>query len=326
MKPTPDLYQSVTNQIIAALEAGTPPWICPWERSQCSLLPSNLSTSRAYRGINVLLLNLQQMTHGYALNRWLTFQQARALGGCVRRGETGTPIVFFKLLERDGATYGVTPVVRHPANDDSGRKVIPLLRSFTVFNVSQVDGLPSDLTAVPAPPEGWSPVAAAEELLSHSGAVLRHGGEQAFYRPSDDIIQLPLPAVFSQASRYYNTALHELTHWTSHPDRCNRVLSSRAHLEAYAFEELVAEMGSAFLSSHCGLPSELQHASYIANWLRALRNDKRLIFNAASLAQKAADFLLPSQLLETVATTASAATPSVATTAAPNSQVVSITA
>lgn len=322
MKPTPDLYQSVTNQIIAALEAGTPPWTCPWERSHGSMLPANLATARAYRGINVLLLNLQQMTHGYALNRWLTFQQARALGGCVRRGETGTPIVFFKMLELDGAA----PVVRHAANDAPGRKVIPLLRSFTVFNAAQVDGLPGDLTAVPAPPEGWSPVAAAEELLARSGAVVRHGGEQAFYRPSDDIIQLPLPAVFPQASRYYNTALHELTHWTSHPSRCNRVLSSRAHLEAYAFEELVAELGSAFLSSHCGLPSELQHASYIANWLRALRNDKRLIFNAASLAQKAADYLLPPQLHEAVATTAPTTAPTVATTAAPISQVVSITA
>ncbi len=315
MKTTPDLYQSVTNQIIAALEAGTPPWTCPWERSHGSMLPANLATSRSYRGINVLLLNLQQMSHGYAHNRWLTFQQARAIGGCVRRGETGTPIVFFKMLELDGAAA----VVLHAANDASGRKVIPLLRSFTVFNAAQVDGLPSDLTAVPTPPEGWSPVAAAEELLAHSGAVLRHGGEQAFYRPSDDIIQLPLPAVFPQASRYYNTALHELTHWTSHPSRCNRVLSSRAHLEAYAFEELVAEMGSAFLSSHCGLPSELQHASYIASWLRALRNDKRLIFNAASLAQRAANYLLP-KLQETDATTAPT------TTSAPISQVVSITA
>lgn len=315
MKTTPDLYQSVTNQIIAALEVGTPPWTCPWQRTHGSMLPANLATSRAYRGINVLLLNLQQMSHGYAHNRWLTFQQARTMGGCVRRGETGTPIVFFKMLELDGAAA----VVRHAANDASGRKVIPLLRSFTVFNAAQVDGLPSDLTAVPTPPEGWSPVAAAEELLAHSGAVLRHGGDQAFYRPSDDIIQLPLPAVFPQASRYYNTALHELTHWTSHPSRCNRVLSNRAHLEAYAFEELVAEMGSAFLSSHCGLHSELQHASYIASWLRALRNDKRLIFNAASLAQRAADYLLP-KLQETDATTAPT------TTSAPISQVVSITA
>lgn len=280
--PIHDLYASVTQQIITALEAGTPPWVCPWERGLGSALPANLSTSRPYRGINVLLLNLQQMARGYTLNRWITYSQARALGGCVRRGETGTGIVFFKMMERDEA-----------ANDPGQRRVIPLLRSFTVFNAAQVDGLPEALTAVPAPPEGWTPIGAADELLARSGAVIRHGGDRAFYRPADDVIQLPLPAVFPQASRYYATALHELTHWTGAPGRCNRVLSSRTHIEAYAFEELVAEMGAAFLSSHCGLPGELQHASYIESWLTALRNDKRLIFTAASMAQKAADYLLP---------------------------------
>ncbi|MEO7129302.1 MAG: zincin-like metallopeptidase domain-containing protein, partial [Rhodoferax sp.] len=139
---------------------------------------------------------------------------------------------------------------------------------------------------------GWSPVAEAEVILSHSGATIRHGGDRAFYRPVDDVIQLPPPGVFPQASSYYNVALHELTHWSGHASRCNRPLASRQHIEAYAFEELVAEMGSAFLCSHCGLGSELQHASYIASWLQALRNDKRLIFTAASLAQKAADYLM----------------------------------
>ncbi|WP_210546103.1 ArdC family protein [Rhodoferax sp. PAMC 29310] len=290
MKSTIDLYQSVTDAIITALEAGTPPWVCPWNQVQGSLLPANLSTGRQYRGINTLLLNVQTMTQGYALNRWLTFQQARALGACVRRGETGSPIVFFKMLECDG-----TP---RAANDTPARKVIPLLRSFTVFNAAQVDGLPEALTAVPAPPEDWSPIDAAETLMARSGAVIRHGGDRAFYRPGDDVIQLPLPAQFPQASSYYATALHELSHWTGHPTRCNRVLSGRQHIEAYAFEELVAEMGSAFLSSHCGLPGELQHASYIASWLTALSSDKRLIFRAASLAQKAADFLLPAQATE----------------------------
>ena len=279
--PIHDLYASVTQQIITALEAGTPPWVCPWERGHGSALPANLSTSRPYRGINVLLLNLQQMARGYTLNRWITYSQARALGGCVRRGETGTGIVFFKMMERDEA-----------ANDPGQRRVIPLLRSFTVFNAAQVDALPEALTAVPAPPEGWTPIGAADELLARSGAVIRHGGDRAFYRPADDVIQLPLPAVFPQASHYYATALHELTHWTGALGRCNRVLSSRTHIEAYAFEELVAEMGAAFLSSHCGLPGELQHASYIESWLTALRNDKRLIFTAASQAQKAADYLL----------------------------------
>ena len=279
-----DLYASVTDKIIAALEAGTAPWVCPWSKGQGSALPANLASSRPYRGINVLLLNMQQMAHGYPLNRWITFQQAKALGGSVRKGEHGTGIVFFKMLERDEA-----------ANDPGTRKVIPLLRSFTVFNADQVDGLPEALTAIPAPPEGWTPIAAAEEVMARSGATIRHSGDRAFYRPADDLIYMPPREAFPNPSNYYATALHELTHWTGAESRCNRVLSSRLHIEAYAFEELVAEMGAAFLASHCGLPGELQHASYIASWLTALKNDKRLIFTASSLAQKAADFLLPAK-------------------------------
>ena len=150
------------------------------------------------------MLNMQAMSHGYAVNRWLTFQQARALGACVRKGESGTGIVFFKMLERDADSSRC-------ANDEPARRVIPLLRSFTVFNAAQIEGLPEGLVAPDATPEGWSPVAAAEELLTRSGVTISHGGDQAFYRPSDDIIQLPSPAVFPEASRYYNVALHELT-------------------------------------------------------------------------------------------------------------------
>jgi antirestriction protein ArdC len=280
-----DLYASVTDQIITALEAGTVPWVCPWATGHGCAMPANLATSRPYRGVNILLLNLQQMAHGYRLNRWATFQQAKALGASVRKGEHGTGIVFFKMLEKDDT---------RPAGDDvPGRKVIPLLRSFTVFNADQIDGLPQGLAAVPSAPEGWTPSSAAESILERSGATIRHGGDRAFYRPADDVIQLPLKAAFPDASSYFGTALHELTHWTGAPGRCNRELRSRQHIEAYAFEELVAEIGAAFLSSHCHLAGELQHASYIASWLEALRSDKRLIFTAASQAQKAADFLLP---------------------------------
>ena len=294
----PDLYAGVTQQIITALESGTAPWVCPWDRTGggCTL-PTNLSSGRPYRGINVLLLNMQAMAHGYALNRWITFQQARALGGHVRRGETGPPIIFFKMLETEGDRCASDPISRgsRAANDASTRRVIPLLRSFTVFNAAQVDGLPAALVALPDPAPGWSPVAVAEDLLAQSGAVIRHGGERAFYRPADDLIQLPMPQAFKAPEDYYATALHELTHWTGHPSRCNRVLSGRQHIEAYAFEELVAEMGAAFLCSHVGIHGALQHVSYISSWLEALRNDKRLVFTAASLAQKAADSLLKDQ-------------------------------
>ena len=286
-----DIYQAVTAQIITALEAGTPPWVCPWNGNPASAAPANLSTGRRYRGINTLLLNLQSMSRGYSLNRWITFQQARQLGACVRKGETGTPIVFFKMLD----VAGTESTSRLAANDASGRKVIPLLRSFIVFNAAQVDGLPDSLTSLPPLPEGWSPVSAAEAILDCSEATIRHGGDRAFYRPSDDLIQLPPASAFSVADNYYSTALHELTHWTGHPSRCNRVLSGRQHIQPYAFEELVAEIGSAFLCSYCGIAGALQHASYISYWLEALRNDKRLIFTAASLAQKAADYLIDDQ-------------------------------
>ena len=171
--------------------------------------------------------------------------------------------------------------------------MIPLLRSFTVFNAAQIDGLPDKLQPLPVTrgiaADDWTRCETAELILADSKADICHGGNRAFYTPALDAIQLPERSAFVSAADYYCVALHELTHWTGHPDRCNRTLSSRAHIEAYAFEELVAEMGSAFLTNHCALLGQLQHASYIDSWLRALRSDKRLVFTAASLAQKAAD-------------------------------------
>ena len=278
-----DLYQSVTDQIIAALEAGTQPWVCPWQVGAGNLAPTNLASGRPYRGINVLLLNLRAMSCGYGTNRWMTFQQACSLGASVRKGEHGTPIVFFKMHEVGAGDAQVTV----------DRKVIPLLRSFTVFNAAQIDGLPEVLQPAPQASLDWNACDVAELILNASQAHIRHGGARAFYAPSLDVIQLPERSAFASAADYYGTALHELTHWTGHPDRCNRVLASRTHIEAHAFEELVAEMGSAFLTNYCGLPGQLQHASYINSWLQALRSDKRLIFTAASQAQKAADYLLP---------------------------------
>lgn len=283
-----DLYQTVTNQIIAALEAGTPPWVCPWTAGESDSSPANLTTGRTYRGINVLLLNLQSMAQGYARNRWLTFHQTQECGGHVKRGEHGTGIVFFKMHE-----VGDKPDAPTPALDGQGaRRVIPMLRSFIVFNVDQVDGLPDDLQRVPAPDPDWNASDCAERLLDQSGAEIRHGGARAFYQPTNDFIQLPPRLSFTTAADYYATALHELTHWSGHPSRCDRPLGKRKGIDAYAFEELVAEMGAAFLTNHCRIPGQLQHASYIASWLQALRDDRRLIFTAASQAQRAADFLL----------------------------------
>lgn len=291
-----DVYSSVTNRIIEAMESGTPPWVHPWQSEAGSMLPFNLSSGLHYRGINVLLLNMQVMQCGYAVNRWMTYQQAKALGAQVRKGESGTEVVFFKMHEFD-ADSGDQPI----AGREADRKVVPLIRSFTVFNAGQIDGLPEALIPTPVPVHEWQACEAAEAILAASGADIRYGGSRAFYSPSGDHIQLPNRSDFGNAADFSRVALHELTHWSGHPSRCNRVLFSRVHIEAYAFEELVAEMGSAFLTDHCGLPGALQHASYIESWLKALRSDKRLIFTAASQAQKAADFLLAPLALEPAA-------------------------
>lgn len=288
--PLKDVYASVTHKIIEALEAGTPPWVHPWQSAAGDMVPANLASGRHYRGINVLLLSMQAMQCGYTANRWLTYKQARTLGAHVRKGEQGTEVVLFKMHEF-GA--GLSEPLATTCGSEDGRKVIPLIRSFTVFNAGQIENLPEALIPVATPVHDWDACTAAEVILATSGACIRHGGSRAFYSLSDDHIQMPDRGAFASAADYSRVALHELTHWTGHADRCNRVLSSRAHIEAYAFEELVAEMGSAFLTDHCGLPGQLQHASYIESWLRALKNDKKLIFTAASQAQKAADFVLP---------------------------------
>lgn len=254
-----DLYQTVTEQVVIALESGTQPWIRPWTGADHDPVPANATTRRPYRGINVLLLNMHSVARGFEHNRWLTFQQALSVGACVRKGEHGTPVVFFKMHE-----VGAGDVEQRPAD---ARKVIPLLRSFTVFNVAQVDGLPAALVPATAPVNVWDALDIADELIRASGADVRHGGSRAFYTPDEDFIQLPPRAAFTSVTDYYATALHELTHWTGHEARCHRVLGKRHGIDAYAFEELIAEMGSAFLSSHCRLPGKLQHASYIGSWL-----------------------------------------------------------
>lgn len=281
-----DLYTTVTNRIISALEQGTPPWICPW-RKDTSSVPRNLVSGKPYQGVNFIMLSIEAMAAAHTDSRWLTFRQANQLGAHIRKGEHGVQIVFYKLHERNGQNRADSDA----ADCHDTKRVIPLLKSYTVFNASQVEGLPERLQ-LPPTPSMWQPLATAEMLLCASGAVIKHGGNRAFYRPADDTIQLPPKEAFTLPSAYYGTALHELCHWTGHSSRLNRVLGSRNHIEAYAYEELVAEIGAAFLCAHSGLAARLEHASYVDHWLDALRRDKRLIFVAAGAAQKAADFVL----------------------------------
>ena len=274
-----DLYQDVTNRIVAAIEAGTPPWVRPWSVTG-DQRPRNALTQRPYRGINSVLLALEADAKGHATHQWLTYRQAAQIGGQVRGGAHATSIVFYKLREVPEAEAEGKP-----------KRVIPLLRAFSVFNLAQIEGLPDTLTQPPAPPT-WDAHAAAEALLDASGADIRHGSSQAYYHRLQDVIHLPPRRAFADPTAYYTTALHELTHWSGHATRCNRDLKGRFGDDAYAIEELIAELGSAFLCAHCRLDGRLQHAAYLHSWLQVLKADKRAIFTASAKAQQAADLLL----------------------------------
>ncbi len=274
-----DIYQDVTSRIVAALEAGTPPWLKPWA-GELERIPTNGASRRPYRGINRVLLTLEAQMRGFGRNTWLTYRQAGELGAQVRGGERGTTVIFYKSIE-----------VPSEVEDQAQARAVPLLRSFTVFNVAQIDQLPERLQQPAAAPEGWASIVAPEKLLVDSGAKIEHGGFAAFYSPEEDRIQLPERALFADASSYYATALHELVHWSGHAERLNRQLGRRFGESAYSMEELIAEIGSAFLCAACRLEGKLQHASYIADWIKILKSDKRAVFTAAAAAQRATDFI-----------------------------------
>jgi antirestriction protein ArdC len=279
----PDLFQEVTDSIIAQLEQGAAPWVKPWNgdggHPGASNVPRNHLTGKAYRGINTLVLWVSASVLGYTSGRWITYKQAQSIGAQVRKGEHGTRIAVYKPWEL------------REVNDagDETRKTVPVLRAYTVFAIEQCDGieLPAPV-ALPAPITDHH--ADADALLAQ--AVIKHGGERAFYSPAADQITLPVQSAFESPAAYYATALHELTHWTGHKTRCARDFANRFGTEAYAREELVAELGAAYLCAHLGIVGRLQHAEYIASWISVLKGDKKAIFQAASAAQKAVDYTL----------------------------------
>jgi antirestriction protein ArdC len=282
-----DIYTRVTNSIVEALERGTPPWVKPWSAA-ADPQPINATTRRPYRGVNFLTLQLRATACGYARNVWLTYRQASELGAQVRKGEHGVPIVFWQLRKVDARVEAMP----WPDEVEVHEKVVPLLRTYTVFNVQQVDGLPAHLLPAPAP-VGWLSEATAEDVLIRAQVEIRYGGDRAFYRPDLDYVQLPERGAFDSSAAFYATALHELVHASGNPKRLHRDLSGRFGDQSYAMEELVAELGAAFLCASCRIDGQLQHDSYVASWLKVLKNDKRAIFVASTKAQNAADFLLP---------------------------------
>lgn len=271
-----NLYDSVTAQIVAELEKGAAPWVKPWKADGTA--DHNHVSKKAYRGINRLLLGMSAMAQGFASPAWATYKQWQELGAQVSKGSKGTAIVFFKP-------------VAGKQNAETGEKETGycVIRGYTVFNATQTN-LPVSAPIVPE--NAFSPVEQCEQFIARTGALISHGGDAAFYAPSQDRIQLPNKASFNSVSSYYATAFHELTHWTGAKSRLDRDLDKgRFGNPAYAFEELVAEMGAAFLSADHGIQGELRHAGYIEHWLRACRADNKAIFKAAAMSQKAADYL-----------------------------------
>ena len=273
-----DIYQEVTNNIIEAMEAGVSPWRCPWACSSGSVMPYNYGSGALYSGINVILLYLAATQNEYSSNAWLTYKQAQAKGGQVQKGAKSVRCVFYKTIEVDGE------------NGDEGRAV-PMARWFSLFNLDQIDGLSVESGELESG-EVFSPIEAAESLLAASGARIEEKGDRAFFSPGPDLIVLPERIRFARAEDFYATATHELTHWTGHKSRLDRDFKGRYGDSSYAFEELVAEIGSAFINAELGLEGDLQHPSYIQHWLEIMKGDKRAIFSAASQASKAHQFIM----------------------------------
>jgi antirestriction protein ArdC len=283
-----DIYQRITDQIVTELEKGVKPWLQPWNAEHASgrITRPLRVTGVAYRGINVLVLWSAAMKKGYSAPMWMSFKQALDLKASVRKGERGTAVVYADKIvrtETDAAT-----------GEDSERS-IPFMKGYTVFNVEQIDGLPQHFYGQPLPPiHTIERDARAEAFFVATGANVVHGGSRACYVPSTDNIHMPCIDFFRDAVSYYATRAHETTHWTRHKSRLDRDFGrKRFGDEGYAMEELVAELGSAFLAADLDLTPEVRedHASYIASWIKVLKNDKRAIFTAASHAQRAADFL-----------------------------------
>ena len=282
-----DIYQSITDRIVALLEQGTVPWRKPWTVAGHEGLPKNLITRKPYRGINVFILKATSFDSPY----WLTYNQAHHLGGHVNKGERSTMVVFWNWVEKEtGRT------------DADGNKVveeIPFLRYYNVFNVSQCTLPEGTVPELPQQPT-FQPIAECERIVAaipNRPAINHNGGNRAFYRQATDSVHLPDPGRFPQQSEYYSTLFHELTHATGHPSRLNRKTLTEYDGfggQNYSREELVAEMGASFLCGMAGIETQTieNSASYVASWLAALKEDKRLVVTAAAQAHKAADYIL----------------------------------
>ncbi len=283
-----DVYQKITARIVAELERGVRPWMKPWNAGHGvgRIMRPLRANGFPYQGINVLMLWSEAIDKSYASAMWMTFKQAKTLGAHVRKGEEGSLVVY------------ADKIIRTETDNETGEeaeRAIPFMKGYTVFNVEQIEGLPEHYYAKPAPrSETVLRIERAESFFAATGANVVHGGSRACYIPSTDNVHMPCIDFFRDSESYYATLAHEITHWTRHPSRLDRDFGrKRFGDEGYAMEELVAELGSAFLSADLELTPEVRddHAAYIGSWIKVLKDDKRAIFSAASHAQRAADFL-----------------------------------
>lgn len=275
---------TITQAIIERLEAGTRPWIRPWNTAGCSRPLRACGTP--YRGINTLWLWMAAEAAGYSSAHWLTYRQAQMLGAQVIKGERGTVAIFYKAYSREVEDRD-TGLVK-----DEARRV---LKSFTVFNACQIDGLPERFFPSPRPmPEATARDGELDLFFTSIPAKLRHIGGEAYYEPVADRITIPEPSAFTDIDHYRATLAHELSHWTGHDSRLARSLGGRFGSDAYAVEELVAELAAAMLGAELGLPvAHLDHhASYLASWLKVLKSDSRAILSTAAKAEEACALLL----------------------------------
>lgn len=284
----PDIYTSITNRIVEQLEAGTRPWLKPWNATHAAgrITRPLRHNAQPYSGINVIVLWMTAEMSGFLSPFWLTFKQAQELGGHVKKGEHGSQVVYASTFKKKD-------------KDDAGEETeqeIPFLKQYTVFCADQCEGLPKHFYQLAEQPkEKIERIEAVERFVASTKAEIHTGGNQAYYTLAADRIQMPPFETFRDAESHAATIIHELTHWTRHPSRLNRDDFGRKRWgdEGYAMEELVAELGSAFLCADLQITPEVRedHASYIEHWLKVLKDDKRAIFTAASHASKAADYL-----------------------------------
>jgi antirestriction protein ArdC len=279
-----DHYQELTDKIVAALEAGVAPWRRPWDPNACggSTAPVNAATGHRYRGVNLFVLGMSPLAVASDDPRWCSYRQAAARGWQVRMGEKATPVYFYKPIEIEDKT----------GDGDRETRRIPMLRVFSVFHASQIDGAPAlaPPAATKTVPERIQDV---EVIVEASGVAVRIGGDRAFYSPALDVIQMPPDEAFLGPEQRAAVVLHELSHATGHPTRLSRDLSGSFGSASYAKEELRAELTSVAVGSIIGLPCDIpNHASYLQSWIDVLKQDRREIFRAAAEAQRMADYIL----------------------------------